>query len=480
MGFPWVYSINMPMLSRAIILAVLTLLLCMFTSAAPKPNVLFLAIDDLNTWLLEDPNRYGGEVHAPNLRKLAASGVNFKHAYCAVPKCSPSRTAIFSGVAPWKSGLWENGQDIKKSEIITKVPQLTQHFRGHGYYTAKAGKVTHGYDLREAWDDEIRGVKISRRAAPPAAPLNGLARSKSGKLTEWDWGPTHLKESEMFDALMADYAVEQLGKTHDKPFFIACGLFLPHMPWYVPQKYLDLYPLKDLTLPEFREDDLDDVPPLGRAFANVNAVEKVRAAKQHKKAVQAYLACTSFADAQMGRVLEALERSPYRDNTIVVLWSDHGFHLGEKMHWQKGSLWEEATHSLLMVRAPGVTQPGGTSSAFVSLLDLYPTLVELCGLPSPDHLDGCSFVPQLKSPDAPGRNHTISAFDSQLAVRTATHRYIRYQDGKEELYDRTKDPREYTNLAENEDNAAMKAKLDALLPSPDDMHEGLPFVRKRK
>lgn len=464
------------------VLAVLGIMLAPRVSASEESpgqpmNVLFLAIDDLNTWLLSDPQRYSGKVVAPNIRKLAASGVNFTRNYCASPKCSPSRTAVLSGVAPWKSGLWENSQDIHQSKLITEAPLLPLYFKQHGYYTAKSGKVTHGYDQGDSWDDGLKGVG-QRTESPPNAPLNGWAETASGRPTETDWGLTHRPEAEMNDAVAADFAIEQLQKGHDKPFFIACGMFHPHMPWYVPQKYLDMYPLEDLELPEFDKNDLGDVPPLGRAFSNVKTVEKILEHDQHKEAVQGYLASTSFADAQVGRVLEALEKSPYKDNTIVVLWSDHGFHLGEKMHWQKGTLWEEATNSLLMFRVPGLTSPGGQSDQFVSLLDIYPTLVELCGLPDPGHLDGQSLSPLLQDPNGQSREYSISAYDGQIAVRTEQYRYIRYSDGSDELYDRSSDPREWVNQSKNPEYAAIKKKLNGLLPAVDEMPAGLPDKRK--
>ena len=284
----------------------------------------------------------------------------------------------------------------------------------------------------------------------------------------------------MNDTRQADFAIQQLQKKHTKPFFIACGMFHPHMPWYVPQKYLDMYPLEDITIPEFDKNDLDDVPLLGQAFSNVKTVDKILEHDQHKQAIQGYLASTSFADAQLGRVLDALEKSPYKDNTIVVMWSDHGFHLGEKMHWQKGTLWEEATNSLLMFRVPGVTPPGGECASFVSLLDIYPTLVELCGLPEPDHLDGQSLLALLENPNAKRRTHAITAYDGQIAVRTADYRYIRYNDGTDELYDRTKDPHEWTNQSKNPEYAAIKKKLNALLPATGDMPAGLPAKEKAK
>ncbi len=448
-------------------------------SAPERMNVLFLVVDDLNTWLLGDQNRYTGKVVAPNIQRLADSGVNFLSNYTASPKCSPSRTAVLSGVAPWKSGLWENSQDIHQSKLITGAPQLPSYFKRHGYYTAKSGKVSHGYSQDDSWDEELKGVG-QRTESPPNAPLNGWAKSASGRPTETDWGLTHRQEGEMNDAVAADFAIQQLQKDHNKPFFIACGMFHPHMPWYVPQKYLDMYPLEDIAIPEFDKNDLDDVPPLGQAFSNVKTVDKILEHNQHKAAVQGYLASTSFADAQVGRVSDALEKSPYRDNTIVVLWSDHGFHLGEKMHWQKGTLWEEATNSLLMFRVPGVTSPKGRCSQLVSLLDIYPTLVEMCGLPDPGHLDGQSLLALLKNPAAQHSTHVITAYDGQIAVRTAQHRYIRYSDGSDELYDRSKDPHEWVNQSNNPEYGAIKKQLNGFLPALGKMPPAIPFKSKPK
>lgn len=442
-----------------------------------KPNVLFLVVDDLNTWLLSDPRRYTGTVIAPNIRSLAASGVNFSRNYCASPKCSPSRTAVLSGVAPWKSGVYENGQTVSESEALKGVPQLPLHFRNNGYYTASSGKIFHGYSQDGCWDEHIGH---HRTAKPPNAPLNGWARTASGRSTETDWGPTHLKEEEMSDTICADFAVKQLQKKHDKPFFIACGMFHPHFPWYVPQKYLDIYPLANITIPEIKRDDLDDVPPLGKALVNGRTDRGIQEHHQHKEAIQGYLASTTYADAQMGRVLDALEKSPYKDNTIVVLWSDHGFHLGEKTHWQKGTLWEEATNCLLMFRAPGVTSPSGQCRQMVTLLDIYPTLVELCGLEDLDHLDGYSLVPLLRDPKAKRLAPAITAYDEHITVRTSQYRYIRYRDGSEELYDRSKDPHEWTNQSSNPKYAAIKKKLNAALPAPDEMAPAVSTKSKSK
>ena len=419
------------------------LLILSFSSSGQEkeqPNVLFLVVDDLNTWLLGDTNRYTGKVVAPNIRGLAESGVLFTRTYTSSPFCSPSRTALLSGVSPWKSGLYENGMAIKESVALKNAISFPQLFKEAGYYTASYGKIGHGWSSEgEVWDERI---PHRRDPVPPNAPLTTVGKG------EQDWGPTHLKESEMNDTKYADRTIEQLKMKHDKPFFIACGLFHPHMPWYVPRKYFDMFPLDEVNVPEIMENDLDDVPPLAKGVTagKSNFVNTVLENGLHKQGVQGYLATTAYSDAQIGRVLEALENSPYRDNTIVVLLTDHGFHLAEKNHWQKGTLWEEATHCLLMFRVPGVTNAGGNSERFVSLQDIYPTLTELCGITPPDYIDGRSLVPLLKKPHAPWESTAISAlYDRYISIRNEKYRYTRYIDGQEEFYDCLNDPHEWTN-----------------------------------
>jgi arylsulfatase A-like enzyme len=433
--------------------------------AAEKPNVLLLIVDDLNTLLLGDTSRYAGKVVSPNLTRLAESGVNFTRNYAASPKCSPSRTAFLSGVAPWKSGVYDNGYDVRSSPALKGVISLPAYFRQNGYYAASYGKVSHGWDLG-ALDDSSGH---NRDPHPPGAPLNGWSKSKSGKVTETDWGPTHLAESDMNDTEKADQAIAQLRKQHDKPFFIACGLFHPHMPAYAPQKYFDLYPLDSIQLPPHTANDLDDVPAIGKDLADAKAFSPIIEHHQWKQAIQGYLASTSYADAQMGRVLDALNASPYKDNTIVVLISDNGFHIGEKQHWQKGTLWEEATHVLMMFRVPGLTKPGQVCERTVTLLDVFPTLVELAGLPKPSHLDGHSLVPLLKDSRAPWSFAALSAYQSNMSVRTDEYRLIRYKDGTTELYDETKDPHEWVNRANKPEYAEMQRTLAALLPAQEAM-----------
>ena len=435
-------------------IAIVALLSAMPVQAGPASadgpkNVLLLISDDLNSWMLGDADRYAGKVVAPNLRKLAASGVNFTRAYTASPVCSPSRTAFFSGVAPWRSGHYHNALEVKDSKPLQQALSLAGAFQTKGYSTAGFGKITHGWDQKEHWDIKV-GHK--RDPAPPGAPLTSIGRG------EQDWGPIHLVEEDMNDSRNASAAIARLREDHEQPFFIAFGTFNPHMPWYVPQTYFDLFPEQDLVLPPVLADDLEDVPPLGRTLTAGKSkfVDAVFKAGLHRDAVRAYLATTAYVDAQMGRVLQALDESPHRDNTIVVFLSDHGFHLGEKHHWQKATLWEEATHCLLIIRAPGVASTGGVSQRFVSLQDIYPTLAELCDLELPMPVDGRSLVPLLKDPETEWKSTAITCLsnksggdDAYLTIRNESGRYTRYRDGQEEFYDAREDPHEWKNQIAN-------------------------------
>jgi choline-sulfatase len=437
-------------------------------------NVLFLVVDDLNTWLLSNPDRYTGKVIAPNILRLAESGVYFGQAFTSSPKCTPSRTSFLSGVAPWKSGVYDNGVNVSASPALELVPSLPKVFQQEGYFIASYGKISHGYNTGVEWDGYI---PHRRDPVPPDAPLNGWARNNKGKPTEKDWGPIHLAEGEMNDTKYADAAIEQLKKNHSEPFFIACGIFHPHFPWYVPQKYLDMYPLEEIELPPVNPDDQDDIPEMGRSLINAGLNESIVSHDQVKKAIRGYLASTTYADAQIGRVMDALEMSPYKNNTIIVLISDHGFHLGEKQHWAKGTLWEEATNCLLMFRVPGLTKPDQVCNRPVTLLDVYPTLVELAGLPKLEHLDGKSLVPLLKKPNAKWSFPALTAYQSHMSVRTDQYRLIRYTDGTTELYDRGKDPHEWVNQTDNPDFAAIKRNLAAFLPGLNEMVPSVPSLR---
>ena len=453
------------------------LLLVSSGHSGEKPNVLFLAVDDMKDWV-NCLGGYEGEVHTPNIDRLAARGTLFTNAHCPSPKCAPSRAAIMTGLYPSTTGLYDNGHWWKPNfpDLIT----IPIHFRSHGYTVVGAGKIFHhtaGNNPPGQWDDFqrlvfrddpwYRGVKLNYPWSKVGPAPKGFPFSKvKGLPHENDWGSLPIKEADHDDSRTAGYAVRFLKQPQAKPFFLACGLFRPHLPWYAPKKYFDLYPLKDVVLPRVKPDDLDDVPKAGRSFAKSRRsdLEKIRRADCLKNAVQAYLASISFADAQLGRVLDALDASPHSSNTIVMLWSDHGWHLGEKNHWHKTTLWEEATRVPFIVSAPGY-EPAQCSRP-VSLIDIFPTLNELAGLTLDKEHEGVSLVPLLKNAKAGwARPAMIQYRSGNVAIRSEHHRYIRYADGSEELYDHRVDPEEWNNLATDPKYQAVKKHLARSLPA---------------
>jgi arylsulfatase A-like enzyme len=433
--------------------------------AAERPNILFLAVDDLNDWI----GCLGGhpDVKTPNFDRLAARGVLFTNAHCAAPLCNPSRAAIMTGVRPSTSGVYLNTQPMRRSETLRNAVTLSSHFIEHGYWAAGSGKIYHGnYPDPPSWNEywPSQTDNRPRDPAPPNRPLNGIP-----KTAHFDWGPVKVKDAEMGDMRVAEWTAGQLVRKHDRPFFLACGIFRPHLPWYVPEKYFDMYPPDRVTLPNIKEDDLDDVPPIGRKFARPEGDHrKVMEHGQWKKAVQAYLASITFADACLGRVLDAFDSAGRRDDTAIVLWSDHGWHLGEKLHWRKFALWEEATRNVFMVVAPGLTKPGARCRRPVDMMDIYPTLIEICGLGRRDGLEGVSLVPWLRNPELEKERPALTTYQrGNHAVRTERWRYIRYADGTEELYDHDHDEMEWSNLAGDPRYDDLKRQLARWMPKAD-------------
>jgi arylsulfatase A-like enzyme len=436
-----------------------------FAAPRDRRNVLFIAVDDLNDWI----GCLGGHpgVKTPNFDRLARKGVLFTNAHCAAPLCNPSRAAVLTGIRPATSGVYDNNQPMRKAAALANAVTLPQHFMAHGYRVAGGGKIFHGaYPDPKSWHEYFPSQQRNKPPDPVPAnrPLNGIPSA-----AQFDWGPVAEPDSRMGDWQVADWIIGELGRKRDKPFFLACGIFRPHLPWYVPAKYFDLYPPGNLTLPNVKDDDLDDVPPIGKKFAKADGDHrKVIEHQQWRKAVQGYLASISFADAVLGRVLEALEGGPHASDTSVVLWSDHGWHLGEKLHWRKFSLWEEATHNVLMIASPGLTKPGGRSKRTVSLLDLYPTLVEMCGLRPRQELEGVSLMPLLNNPAAQWNRPAVTTYlRGNHSVRSERWRYTRYSDGTEELYDRSKDEMEWFNLAAKPELDGVKRELSRWLPKTD-------------
>jgi len=423
--------------------------------AARKLNVLFLAIDDLNDWT----GFLGGHpgVKTPNLDRLASRGVTFTRAYCSAPACNPSRASLLSGIRPSTSGVYHNNQPWRLA--LKDAVTLPQHFKAYGYHVVGGGKIYHGrFPDPPSWHSYF---KRPADPQPPKRPLNGIPRT-----AHFDWGPVDVKDADMGDAQVIDWAINTLKKKHDRPFFLAVGLFRPHLPWYVPRKYFDQFPLADVKPPQAPGDDLKDVPPAGVRIARPSGDHrKVRRYKQWKKAVQGYLASIAFTDAMVGRLMDALDRSDYAKNTVIVMWGDHGWHLGEKLHWRKFTLWEEATRVPLVIAVPGMTKPGERCERTVTLLDLYPTLADVCGLPIRKELEGVSLAPLLKNPAAKWNRPALTTHGrGNHAIRNERWRYIRYRDGAEELYDHDQDPMEWTNLASDPKHTALKKELAAWLP----------------
>jgi arylsulfatase A-like enzyme len=438
----------------SLIFAAMTVWPAMAADAPKKPNVLFIAVDDLNHWVGHLGRNT--QTKTPNIDRLAKRGVTFTRAYCAAPVCNPSRAALMSGLRPGSSGVYDNGQDWKP--VIAKEKTLTTQFLQAGYEVYGSGKIYHANAHRPGeWTDYFVGGK--QKATPhPDAKNDGVGGIKFKPLTD---------DSTLPDESIINYGIEQLRAKHDKPFFLAVGLHKPHMPWNVPKKYYDLFPLDTIELPPTTKDDLRDVPPAGVKMAKPDGDHaKMLQSGRWKEAVRAYLAAIAYCDAQIGRLLDAYDQSPYKENTIVVFWGDHGWHLGEKEHWRKFALWEEATRMPFIWVAPGVTKAGGVCPRTVDLMSVYPTLCSLCGIERPKHVEGQDIKPLLLDPAAKWDQPAITTFHrNNHAIRTEKWRYIRYADGGEELYDHDQDQYEWTNLANDAKYAGVKKELSNLLPT---------------
>ena len=438
---------------------------------AQSPNVLFIAVDDLRDWV----GHLGGHPNAttPHIDRLAKRGVSFTRAYCSAPLCNPSRISLLTGVAPSKSGVYGNGEKLRQK--LPDAVTLMQHFRASGYSVRGAGKIFHGtsaYD-KDSWDFYFKssGSKKHRVKSDSSLPKSAWV----------PWGALACSDDEMLDGINAKWIITELKKPQEKPFFLAYGLTKPHLTWSVPQKYFDLHPLEGIKLPPTKKGDLDDLPAFGKKLAREvydPSGERDFAVKpngdhanvivnnQWLKAVQAYLATISFADAQIGRVLDALDRSGHADNTIIVLWGDHGWHLGEKNHWRKHALWDVSTRTPLIFSAPQGVAKDKLCQRPVSLIDIYPTLIDLCELPKRRGLDGQSLKSLLENPERKWDRPVVITYGlNNHAVQTERWRYIRYRDGGQELYDHERDPNEWTNLASIPKYSSVKTELANSLPA---------------
>ena len=384
--------------------------------------------------------------------------------------------AIMTGISPNKSGLYDNRQQMR--EVLPTERIMPKYFSDHGYWSSGSGKILHYFIDAHSWDEYFPAKETENPFQETLLPKNrpvSLPRSGPWQYVETDWGPLDATDEEAGgDFLVAKYVGEQLNKKHEKPFFLACGIYRPHEPWFVPRKYFDQFPLDEVQLPPgYLEDDLDDLPAAGKRLGSNRYFAHIQAQKQWKQALQGYLASIAYADAMLGLVMKALETGPNRDNTIVVLWSDHGWHLGEKQHWQKYTAWRVCTRVPLIVRVPSGTSglPAGTKAGSISnkpvnLVSLFPTLTELTGLPAYPNCDAPSLLPLLQDSDAewPHPSVTFLGDGKSFGLSTEKFRYIRYGDGEEELYETAPDRYEWHNLAGNPEYAQQLAKLRAVSP----------------
>ncbi len=469
--------IKMKTKSQTTTLVLSVLLFCVTASHAAeqtkqKPNVLFIAVDDMNDWT--DTLKGNPQAKTPHMEALAAKGITFTNAHCAAPACGPSRSAIMSGILPSTSGNYVNKSSLIHNPILNESVLLPEFFQQNGYQVVGGGKLFHGYHFNH----EVRGRGFDEYFPSKTQDLpsfEGLKFTSKLPLGGWgppaDWGPCHpdVTVDDHPDGITANWASEKLlGGKLEEPFFLGAGIFQPHLPNYAPQEYFDRFPLEEIKLPEgFREDDLDDVPAAHAKMAHNPWLKRIRQTGQWKPAIQAYLACTAMVDDLIGQIVEALEESPYADNTIIVLWSDHGFQLGEKGRWGKYSLWERATRVNLMWVVPDVTTPGTTSERPVNLLDIYPTLASLTGCEPPKgQMEGKDLTTLMKNPEAEWDKTSLTVFGyKNYGLRSERYRYITYADGTEELYDHKSDRWEWQNLADNPEYAEVKQEMRKELPT---------------
>ncbi len=437
--------------------------------AGQRANVLFIAIDDQNDWV----GPLGGHPLAktPNLDRLAVRGTTFLNAHVQSPLCNPSRTSLMLGLRPTTTGIYGLSPWFRRLPQWQDRVTLPQHFKAHGYRTFTTGKIYHGGvggPQQRAAEFDVWGPPGGVGARPekkliPPTPM--------GNHPLMDWGVFPHRDEDKQDYKVASWAVEQIGNMpKDQPFFLATGFFLPHVPCYATPKWFDLYPDDESVLPAVKEDDRDDTPRFSWYLhwrLPEPRLKWMRENNQWRNLVRSYLACTSFVDAQVGRLLDALEESGLADNTIVVLWGDHGYHLGEKDITGKNTLWERSTRVPLIFAGPGV-RAGQRCTRPAELLDMYPTLVELCGLAERDDLEGISLVPQLRDATAARQRPAITSHNQgNHGVRSERWRYIRYADGSEELYDHQNDPQEWTNLAGDPEFASVLEEHRRWLPEID-------------
>ena len=460
----------------AILLPLLSFIGATTVAAQDHANILFIAIDDLNDWIgCLDGHP---QVKTPHMDALARRGVLFTDAHCAAPVCGPSRTAIMSGKRPWTTGVYSNNANYPKR--LPNVESMPEFLIRHGYHVMGSGKLFHGDSnypdgafhkyakgAPQPWPKE---AILSSRQQPIykwhvdgqviSFPRNGMPADRTWKDTHtFDWGPLDLPDEKFRDWAVVRWSRERLAKSYNKPFFLGVGIHLPHQPLYAPQRFHDMYPPETTVLPPYLKNDLEDLSVAGRDYALIPTTSGSHAtvAKygQWHHAVSSYMATVTFVDHLLGGLLHDLDASEHAENTWIVLWSDHGWHLGEKDHWGKATGWFRSTRVPLMIVPPRSAkpdgfQPGSKCEKTVNLIDLFPTVVAMADLKPSDELEGRNLLPLVNDPDANWPDHTVTTIGrGNHAITSKRWRFIQYFDGSAELYDRSTDPHEWNNLIDD-------------------------------
>ena len=444
-------------------LTITSLLLSLMGSLNAKPNVLFIAADDLSCAL----GCYGDPIaKTPHLDRLAATGTCFLNAYNQLPLCNPTRASVMTGLRPDTIKVYDLDRHFR--DEVPGAVTLSQQFMKHGWWAGRVGKIYHynvpasigtdGFDDPPSWQKTINPIgrdKTDEHLVFNAEPHRKISAALS-------WLAAEGKDEEQTDGMIATEAIKLMEEKKGEPFFVAAGFFRPHTPFVAPKKYFDMYPLETLRLPYSPKDDREDIPTA--AFAHNCPIPHYGLDEVTcLKAMQAYYACVSFIDAQVGRMLDALDRLELTDNTIVVFWSDHGYHLGEHNGiWQKRTLFEQAAKAPMIIRNPKAEGKGQPCRRIVEFVDIYPTLTELAGLPTPKQVEGRSLKRLLDNPltqwNGTAITQVLRPADDRLkdpvmgrSIRTERWRYSDWGEGKygEELYDHFADPMEFNNLALN-------------------------------
>lgn len=472
-------------------------------NSAERPNILFIGVDDLNDWI----GCLNGHPQArtPNIDRLAKRGVLFTNAHCAAPACNPSRAAVFSGLMPERTGVWSNdSQKIEKASPKTIL--LPHFFRSEGYQTLGTGKLLHGkttgffdesFQVNQRWSpfpkNAVRYTKVeltSKGTNNPrhlmkdslgrqvVLPINRMPSDRKPNKPDgesFDWGGFDVPDSDFGDTQITSWAMEKLqgGLGDKKPFFLGVGYYRPHIPLFAPQKYFNRFKGDPGKLPFVVTDDLKDVGPIASKWARdpvtAGSHETVLKHRQWRAAVEAYLACTTYVDHEIGRLLNALDKSNAADDTWIFIWSDHGWHLGEKEHWGKWTGWERSTKVPLIVVPPKrlakqFAPAGSRCDQPVGLIDLFPTLSNVCGLSAPENLDGKSLLPLLHDPAKQTDRVIITTFGKgNFSLRNIRWRYLSYANGEEELYDLKNDPNEWANLSGDPRFTKVKKRLASMI-----------------